>query len=211
MSAETRERITAARNGDLAAFGMLVERYRKPLCAFVYTIVGDYHLSQDVAQDAFLSAHGRMRALRDSASFPSWLFRIAYRHAVDLVRERQRQHRLVDCAADGQFSGREIRDGDGSTLPPDPLQTEERRRIQAALDMLRSDWSGPLVLRYYEGLTCREIGRVLGIGEEAVRVRLHRGRRALRRKLRALGLAKEPDEGVEDEVRGRRASPRRPA
>jgi RNA polymerase sigma-70 factor (ECF subfamily) len=203
MSPETRDQVVAARDGDLTAFEELVVRYRKPLCAFVSTVVDHYHDAQDIAQEAFLTAHRQLPSLRDAATFPTWLFRIAYRQSVNAVRHRDRRRSMVDRIGEARFSGREIREGTASFEAVGPEAEEERAHVREALASMKGEWASALVLRYYEGLTCREIGEVLGIAVENVRIRLHRGREALRHKLRFMA------EGVEShEVRGGRASPR---
>ncbi len=75
--------IVAAQGGDLDAFDRIVDRFRKPICAYVATIVKDYHRAQDVAQEAFVIAHRQLGSLRKPSSFASWLFRIARHAAVD--------------------------------------------------------------------------------------------------------------------------------
>ena len=73
--------------------------------------------------------------------------------------------------------------------------------VREALTALKGEWATALVLRYYEGLSCREIGETLEIDERNVRVRLHRGREAMRRQ-----LVKSMRGVDEHEVRGRRTS-----
>ncbi len=79
--------VAAARGGDRTAFNGLVDRFEIPVCSMVYSLVGDWHLAQDISQDAFLIAHRRVSTVRDPGSFPTWLFRIAHRHAINCMRE----------------------------------------------------------------------------------------------------------------------------
>jgi RNA polymerase sigma-70 factor, ECF subfamily len=185
MLPETRAHVEAARGGDPEAFGELVNRYRGPICGFVYSIVEDYHLAQDISQDVFFLALRRIEALRDPESFPTWLFRIAYRHSLNLIRERERQAKLLKQAGSERFGAREVREGSASFDPQWVERAGERERVENALATIKEEWTAVLVPRYFEGLTCKEIAQALEIGEENVRVRLHRGRLELRRRLKS--------------------------
>jgi len=201
MSRETRAMVASARDGDREAFNGLVERYEKGVCAMVYALTADWHMSQDIAQDAFLIALRRVSSIRDPGSFPTWLFRIAHRHAINCMRERDRRSRVLHEAAVNRHSAREIREGCAVFDPGQVERGEHRDAVREALRALKADWAAAISLRYYEGLTCREIGEVLGIDVRNVRVRLHRGRKALRKRL----VKAVSGRGVgKNEVRGRR-------
>ncbi len=200
-SREVRALVAAARGGDREAFNGLVERFEVPVCAMVHTLVSDWHLAQDVAQDAFLIAHQRIASIRDPGSFPTWLFRIAHRHAINCLRDRDRRSRLLREAALHRHSVREIREGCAVFDPGEVERGEHRDAVREAMSGLKAEWAAAISLRYYGGLTCREIGEALGIDERNVRVRLHRGRQAMRKRL----VKAVSGRGVgKDEVRGRR-------
>ena len=203
MSREMCAMVAAARGGDADAFEGLVNRYRKPVCSLVYALTDDYHMAQDVAQDAFLVAHRRVCTIRDPGSFPTWLFRIAHRHAVNRLRDRERRFRLLGRAVRSRYSSREIRESCAIFEPGQVGKGQHEEAVREALATLKTEWATPLALRYYEGHSCREIGEILGIDERNVRVRLHRGREAMRRQLVNMASGRGVDE---DEVRGRRTS-----
>ncbi len=75
-----------AKAWSMDAFEGLVNRFRIPLCAVIRPIVGNWHTTQDVAQDTFVVAWERIRGLRDPVSFRTWLFKIARNRAVTRLR-----------------------------------------------------------------------------------------------------------------------------
>ena len=71
------ELIAASRRGDASAFGQIVERYQRAVCAVSYSGTGDRALSEDVAQDTFVTAWRQLAALREIERLPAWLCGIA--------------------------------------------------------------------------------------------------------------------------------------
>src|SRR5918997_2240361 len=74
--------------GRQEAFGALVERYQDAAYGYAYSLLGDRHLAQDAAQEAFLSAYRNLGALRVPGAFPGWLRRIVRTHCLRLRRAR---------------------------------------------------------------------------------------------------------------------------
>jgi RNA polymerase sigma-70 factor, ECF subfamily len=84
----TEELVKGTRAGDVAAFAELVRRYERAAIVTAYAVLGDFHLSQDAAQEAFIVAYGRLQHLRNIASFGPWLLRITRRRALRIARHR---------------------------------------------------------------------------------------------------------------------------
>src|SRR5215216_6046907 len=78
--------IQAAQSGDLDAFGQVVERFQRMAYAVAYTMLGDTHLAEDVAQEAFIEAFICLPKLREPAAFPGWFRRIVFKRGDRLVR-----------------------------------------------------------------------------------------------------------------------------
>ena len=70
------ERILA---GDESAFSTLVQKYQKPVHAFVYRKVGDFHIAEEITQDIFLRVYERLQTLKNPSTFVRWLYVIAAR------------------------------------------------------------------------------------------------------------------------------------
>lgn len=78
----TAELVTKALADDRAAFAELVRRYQRAVLSTAWSVLHDYHLAQDVAQDSFLLAYRNLRSLRDAKTFGPWLLTLARREAV---------------------------------------------------------------------------------------------------------------------------------
>ncbi len=80
-------------NGKPQAFGMLVDKYKEGIFAFVYADLRNFHDAQDVTQEVFLQAYRDLRGLRRYESFAFWLYRIAYRCCAQWFRRKSRATR----------------------------------------------------------------------------------------------------------------------
>jgi RNA polymerase sigma-70 factor (ECF subfamily) len=93
----TEELLRATQRGETAAFAELVRCYQRAAIITAHAVLGDFHLAQDAAQEAFLIAHQRLGQLRNAASFGPWLLRIARRRAVRLSRGRPAERTVAGC------------------------------------------------------------------------------------------------------------------
>ena len=167
------------RQGETAAFGEIVARYKQPLHRTVSRLTGDEDEAVDIVQDAFIAAHAALGRFDPARSMRTWLTRIAVNKARDWHRRRI-VRRLIsavlpDTAADI-----------AADAPPTDSAAEDRaelERVEAAIGRLPSRLREVLVLRTVDGLSQSDTAEVLGVSEKAVETRLHRGRHELRRVL----------------------------
>lgn len=168
--------VRAAAGGDRDAFGALYRRYARMVHGVLLARVPRSHVD-DLVQDVFLQALGRMHTLREPAAFAGWLATIARNRAVDHLR------------------------GSRDTVEvPDDLEAPDRAddetfRVLALLRALPEAYRETLVLRLVEGMTGPEIAARTGLTEGSVRVNLHRGIRMLRERL---GVAGRNEESSDD-------------
>src|SRR5262245_60073762 len=78
--------VRRAQDGEAAAFDQIVRRYQDIAVGYAYAVLGDFHLAEDAAQEAFLSAHRALPQLRAVEAFPAWLQRIVFRSCLQLRR-----------------------------------------------------------------------------------------------------------------------------
>jgi len=95
----TAELVRASRLGEASAFAELVRCYERAAVITAHSVLRDFHLAQDAAQEAFVIAHQRLAQLRDAASFGPWLLRIVRRQALRLGRGRNAE-RIVAGGVD---------------------------------------------------------------------------------------------------------------
>lgn len=167
--------------GESALFEVLMRRHNQRLYRVARAITGDGAVAEDVMQEAYVRAWENLDRFEGRSRFATWLTRIAVHEA---LARRRRGRRLVGLAAAETPDG-ELPAGSGSG-PPSPSPEAEsargelRESLRRAVDALPSALRVVFVLREVERLSTAETAETLGLGESAVKVRLHRARRALR-------------------------------
>ena len=179
LSASDAELLARCRGGDREAYGHLVERHQSLVCALAYNVCGDLARSEDVAQDAFVTAWKRLAELRDPTRFKAWLCEIARNLARAVTR---RQTRRPELPLD------ETRELVSEAPTPDEaaVSREEEAMMWDALEAVSDVYREPLILYYRERQSVSEVARALDLSEDAVRQRLARGRAALKAQVMAL-------------------------
>jgi len=174
-----KECVERARNGTPEAFRFLVDRYQGPLFAHIASRLPDRLEAEEAAQESFVRAFTALTKLRQPDSFYAWLLGIASRVLQEQFRARKRRERQ-----------REIHE---ETLLTDPSAQPEDSPIEPAIAALPEAYRQVILLRYYEGLSCREIGEALEMPLGTVTKTLSRAYALLRQALK-------DGEGVEANV-----------
>lgn len=165
--------------GDEGAFAIFYDRFAPGVFSMIYTILRDQKESEDVLQEAFLQMWKRT-ATYDSArsSLFTWAVMISRHKAIDRLRARQRQSRLIDAAA-VELNERLTSPGQGEGNDPF-ARRDERERVRAALAQLGEAQREAIDLAFFAGLTQTEIAEKLGTPLGTVKARIRRGLLALR-------------------------------
>ncbi|MFC1718812.1 sigma-70 family RNA polymerase sigma factor [Candidatus Poribacteria bacterium] len=160
-------------NGDSAAFGLLVDKYRAGVYALAYSKLRDFRDAEDVAQEAFVKAYMKLRTLKRFDRFHAWLYAITANLCKDWVRAQSRR-------PDSEF----IEDQDQEALEEPSINSYQeklvRESIHEALDSLPVNYQQVLTLYYLGGMNSREIAEFLGASPTAIRHRLTRARSQLK-------------------------------
>ena len=173
--------LPAAREGDRDAYGRIVAACQNTVTAVALAITRDVHASEDIAQDAFLSAWQHLRRLQNPSSFLPWLRQIARNLARDHLRARA--HRPLDGA--GAELAIELA-ADPAPTPGERIEEDERERAAVELiSALPEESRETLLLFYREGQSSQQVAALLGLSDAAVRKRLSRARQGLREDLLA--------------------------
>jgi len=182
------ELIELARDGDVRAYGELVERYREVAFRTAYLITRSAADADEAAQDAFVKAYYALHRFRTQEPFRPWLLRIVSNEARNRVRSARRRERLALRLAEGGPSG----DAD-----PSPEAAAARRETQetllTALSDLREDDRMVIAYRYFLDLSEAETAEVLGVRPGTVKSRLSRALGRLRERLPAGLTPTEPE------------------
>jgi RNA polymerase sigma factor (sigma-70 family) len=167
--------VTRARRRDPAAFTALIERYERTALSVAFSQVHDAHRAGDAVQEAFLRAWQELPQLQEAARFGGWLLQIVRNAAIDARR------RIRPSVA--EFPDLAAKDSD----PAEELDREEQAaKIKEALAQLDETTRTAVVMRYYEGLSAKEIAAALEMTPAAVDMRLSRARGQLRELLGSL-------------------------
>jgi len=162
-----RELVCDARNGNVAAFATLYERYYRLAVGLAHCRLRDVHLAEDVAQEAFAIACRDLTKLRKPEMFSQWLGTIC-RHTASQLASRR-----LDLEVSTELTESKER----------RQATEDRLDIDSALRQLDELSREVVVLHYFSELSHAEIATALGLSSAAVHGRLQRARHKLARKL----------------------------
>ena len=179
--------VARARDGDHAAFRVLVERHQSRAFGLALRVLRDEEQARDVVQDAFLKAYGALDRFEGRSSFYTWLHRIVMNLCLDRKR-RERSSRRVEWSEEIE---REVEADPESASAPEPALALERAELRAqlaqAIASLPEDARRTLELREIDELSYQEIAEALGVPKGTVMSRLHYARRRLRGALVAAG------------------------
>lgn len=179
----TAELVTAARGGDRAAFGRLVVRYEGRVRAVALAQGCDPEGAEDVAQDAFLSAHRSLSTLEEAAAFPAWIAAIARNAAISALRRAGHAPALrgdLDARPEAAQRG----------APDRALaRASVREDVRRALARLEEKARLALTLKHHAGLSYAEIAETMALPPTTIKGLLERGTRELRYRLASLGEA----------------------
>ncbi|MDT8342588.1 MAG: sigma-70 family RNA polymerase sigma factor [Longimicrobiales bacterium] len=166
--------VRRARGGDAEAYGLLVERYQGRMLAYARHMGFAPADAEDLVQEGFVRGFRNLGRCGDPSRFDGWLFRIVSNLLRSAVRRRGRRPVVHDQEVLGRIP---------SSLPGPEERAEgewTRERVREALDGLPADQREALVLLYLEGRSVSEISEWTGASPSAVKMRLKRGRDALR-------------------------------
>jgi RNA polymerase sigma factor (sigma-70 family) len=186
------EVVRRAQRRDAAAFAMLIERHERAALSVAFGVLGDGNASGDAVQEAFVRAWERLADLKEPGRFGPWLCGIVRNLAIDQLRRSRNEPRpgsnapaVKELRHDARHPGQSYGDD-----PAEQISRRERRdAVAAALDSLDEVSRSAVVLRYYDGLSSKQIGDLLDLAPAAVDMRLTRARRVLRERLDSTELA----------------------
>jgi RNA polymerase sigma-70 factor (ECF subfamily) len=169
------------KGGDDVAFEELVRTHGPRMYAVARRYLPEEADAQDALQDALLSAYRGIGAFAGDSRLGTWLHRVTVNAALMRIRSRSRRK---DSAVDDATLEAAAARNPGARMAlsaSEVLSNEETRaKVRSCLSRVPEPYRAVVMLRDVEGLELKEIGRLAGIGLSAVKVRLHRGRLALR-------------------------------
>lgn len=155
--------VEAAMRGDADSFTELCRRYWPAMVAIAHSILGDRHLAEDAAQQAFANAVRKLPQLKRKRRFAAWLAAICRNAACDLAGDNTATDNFADITA----------------ADPGPDTDGAAEAVKDAIAGLNESEREIIFLRFYDSMSYERISAVLGISQQAINGRLRRAKRKI--------------------------------
>ena len=163
--------------GDEAGFDYLAQKYHRPMIHFLYRMVGNQAVAEELAQEVFLRVYRARSSYRAEARFSTWLYRIAtnlaVNHARDTRHERSAQTVYLDQPDEETGTTPDVAD-DEPTAEQQLLRDERMAAIRLHVMALPERQRTAVLMHKYQGMDYRQIGDVLKLSESATKSLLFR-------------------------------------
>lgn len=180
MERNDAELIQQVLQGDQAAFSPLVEKYQKGVHALAWRKIGDFHIAQEIAQDAFFKAYQQLATLKNPNQFAGWLYVIAARLCADWFRKNRPPEQSLEAT-----DMSEVNEVSYSRYVAErqAIEADETRRevVKKLLQKLPESERTVMTLYYLGEMTIKAISEFLGVSPNTVKSRLSRARNRLKK------------------------------
>ena len=174
------------KSGSDEAVEKLVDLYYDGLTLYISGIVGDLYTSEDIAQDVFVRLVTKKPSFNGRSSFKTWLYAIGRNLARDYLRKAKRQGVLP---LENGVSSDETED-----VEQNYIKNEEYISLYRGLKLLKEEYRQALWLTYFEGMSVKEVAKIMSRSESSVTALISRGKFALRKSITDEGGGRQKDE-----------------
>jgi RNA polymerase sigma-70 factor (ECF subfamily) len=177
------ELMLRVKDGDGASFAVLLEKHRTSVVHFLYRMVQNHGVAEELAQEVFLRVYRSRESYEASAKFTTWLFRIATHLALNALRDGRNerlQERLDDESPD--MPARQVSDA-RPTVEQRMVHQVRLDEVRRAVATLPEKQRAAVLMHKYEEMEYSQIARVLSCSESAVKSLLFRAYETLRARL----------------------------
>jgi len=178
------ELMLQVRAGDERSFALLLERHRVPVIHFLYRMIQNHAVAEELAQEVFLRVYRSRETYEPTAKFTTWLFRIATRLALNWIRDtkgEKSQESLDEQMLDGGPQ-RQVADAN-PTVEQNMVRAARLSEVRQAIQLLPEKQRAAVLMHKYEELDYAQIALVLECSESAVKSLLFRAYETLRARL----------------------------
>lgn len=189
------ELIRGARQGDDAAFGRIVQAYRKRILGTIARLIGRPEDVEDVGQEVFVRLYFSLEQLRTPEMFEPWLYRLTVNAAYDYLRRQKRrpESRMAD------LTEQQVQMADAAEGSRQDRADRDKKHLRETVDSLLATLSEQdrilLTLKEIEGLSLKELEKIYRVNENALKVRLFRARQRVLKAYAGLAQAAGPAAG----------------
>ena len=160
--------------GETNAFAVLVDRYKDMIFTLALKMIKNREEAEEVAQDTFIKVFKSLNKFKGDSKFSTWIYKIAYNTCLDRLKKNKKEDLNISI---DEFSAHLIKTMDNALSV---LEEKERKQtIQNCLNLLPSDENFLLTLFYFENQNLEEIGKIMSITANNVKVKLFRSRQKL--------------------------------
>lgn len=163
-------------NGDESALTEIVSQYRPGLQSYIYSIVNDYSVAEDLTEDTFVKILLKKPKNKGTATFKTWLYTIGRNLAIDYMRKNPKGRYVpLDEIYDIEGECQKFADMD--------YNEDVQRVISNALENINPDYKNIIILFYFEDFSIEEISKIIKKPKKGTSVILHRARKAMKKQL----------------------------
>jgi RNA polymerase sigma-70 factor, ECF subfamily len=177
------ELMLRVKDGDGASFGMLLDKHRTSVVHFLYRMVQNHAVAEELGQEVFLRVYRSRATYEPTARFTTWLFRIATHLALNSLRDGKYERFKTHLDEDPESGPtRQLRDR-RPTIEQSMVSEARLDEVRRAVGMLPDKQRAAVLMHKYEEMEYSQIARVLGCSESAVKSLLFRAYESLRARL----------------------------
>lgn len=174
--------------GDISSFEKLVQKHKESIINIIYQFIGERDEAEDLAVEVFLRVYRAAKKYQAKAKFTTWLYKITTNLCLNEIRKKAKLQTisLSKPISAGEEKEEELIEkiADAAPSPQQILEKKERNAlIRKAIDSLPAKQRMATILQIYEGLSYKEISRILGCSVKSVERRLYWARTNLKEKL----------------------------
>src|SRR5579872_955540 len=177
------ELMLRVKDGDSASFAVLLEKYRLPVIHFLYRMIPNQGISEELAQEVFLRVYRSRASYEPTAKFTTWLFRIATHLALNWIRDNKSE-KNKESLSEELMEGveRQVTDRE-PTIETRMVYESRLAEVRQAIDALPGKQRAAVVMHKFQDLEYTQIARALSCSESAVKSLLFRAYETLRGRL----------------------------
>ena len=174
--------VERVQNGDVAAYDILVHRYRERLYSVVYNLVSNREDALDLTQEAFIKAFQSINRFRGKSSFYTWIYRIAVNNTLSHLKKYRNRKFLSFDNLDNEASQTDIFEAVAAKTKTEKatLMRELHEKLNEALQKLSLKHRSVVVLFEIEGMSHEQIAEIINCSVGTVRSRLHYAKQQLK-------------------------------
>src|SRR5699024_2977178 len=161
-------------------FDELYDHYHQDLYRFIFYMVKDQHVTEDLVQETYIKVLQSYKSFRGESSKKTWLFSIARHVVIDHFRQQKRQRNRILQFFNWSEQGESLKD-ESPTPVEITFQNEELKEIYQYLDHCTIDQRNVLILRFIQSFSIRETAEILNFSISKVKTTQHRGLKHLRK------------------------------